>query len=753
MDAVRLPPSGTQHPSIVSLTSHWPNSGNQADLFGVQAALRLARKRLRIMAGFGLALALPIFVFLITRPPVYEATSIILINPRAQNIFTAQQNVLGDLPRESAAIESEIEVLRSPDLISRLIDELDLTRNPLWQASASNPKSSPSRTKTASGGDGLDAEREAITQDLERMLHIRRRGSTYAIEINARTPEARLSQQLANQFADLYLRSLSETRSATTREANDWISRRLKELSQDVQQKEAAASAYRVSSGLLTNSGSSFTEQQVSSLQSQVLQAQADLAEAQARREQMRQLVDRGQSVDSIGGALNSNVVRDLRERAAEIAQRQSDLENRYLPSHPAVQAIHTEKADIERRLNAEIARISAGLENDVSIARARTNTMQGALNDMQSRLNSNQVENVRLRELERDAAASRQVYENLLQRYQEIADQDSIKSSDARLIQSAGLAPKPASPQKRVAFALAVMAGLMGGLLAGILRELLDNTISGSAELYERLGLRSISSLPDLSHRGVRFWRACDMAPADHVIDHPTSAYAESLRVLRNKLMRLAPKDQRQIIAIASGIPSEGKTTISLALARIAAMAGQRVIVVDCDLRKRQLTHLIGLDDAHERAASGPIPGLVEVLRATAPLRSAIRQDPRSNVHILANESDDLVTDEIFERTRMSQLLQALRAQYQWVILDCAPILAVAETRSLARLADGCLLVARADYSPGASIQSAYEQILEAGGNIYGVALNRLSLSAANRGSIGDALDYKYSKSYHNVA
>lgn len=753
MDAVRLPASGTQHPSIVSLTPRWSDSGNQSDLFGVQAALRLARKRFRIMAGFGLALAVPLFVFLITRPPVYDATSIILINPRAQNIFTNQQNVLGDLPRESAAIESEIEVLRSPDLISRLIDELDLTRNPIWQTSAGEPKSGASEA-AKDAGQASELERAAITQDLERMIHVRRRGSTYAIEINARTPEARLSQQLANQFADLYLRSLSETRSATTREANDWISGRLKELSQDVQQKEAAASAYRVSSGLLTNSGSSFTEQQVSSLQSQVLQAQADLAEAQARREQMRQLVDRGQSVDSIGGALNSNVVRDLRERAAEIAQRQSDLENRYLPSHPAVQAIQTEKADIDRRLNAEIARISAGLENDVSIARARTNTMQGALNNMQSRLNSNQVENVRLRELERDAAASRQVYENLLQRYQEIADQDSIKSSDARLIQSASLAQKPASPQKRVAFALAMMAGLMGGLLAGILRELLDNTISGSAELHERLGLRNISSLPDLGRRGLRFWRASDIAPADHVIDQPASAYAESLRVLRNKLMRLARKDQCQIIAVASGIPGEGKTTISLALARIAAMAGQRVIVVDCDLRKRQLTHLIGLAGDNERAsASASGPGLVEVLRGTAPLRSAIRRDPRSNVHILANDSDDLVTDEIFERTRMSQLLQALRAQYQWVILDCAPVLAVAETRSLARLADGCLLVARADYSPGASIQSAYEQILEAGGNIYGVALNRLSSSAANRGSIGDALDYKYSKSYHYTA
>src|SRR5690606_1847302 len=156
----------------------------------------------------------------------------------------------------------------------------------------------------------------------------------------------------------------------------------------------------------------SLVETQITNVQNQVLQAQADLAEKEARYQQLRQMQASGSSVDTIGTALSSGTIQSLRDREAEIARRQSDRETRDLPTHPAVQAVRAEREDVERQIEAEIRRISANLANEVEVARARLRTLQNSLHQVTAELSSNSADGVRLRELEREATASRQVYE-----------------------------------------------------------------------------------------------------------------------------------------------------------------------------------------------------------------------------------------------------------------------------------------------------------------------------------------------------
>src|SRR5690606_20835629 len=149
---------------------------------------------------------------------------------------------------------------------------------------------------------------------------------------------------------------------------------------------------------------------------------------------------------------------------------RQSDLENRYLPTHPAVQAIRAERQDIEAQIQREIQRISVNLGNEASVARARLATLQQSMREAAGDLSGNSSASVRLRELEREAAASREVYESYLQRYQEIADQDQLNLSDARLLAYASEPTSPSSPQLRIALALPIAVGLLFGIGAGVI-------------------------------------------------------------------------------------------------------------------------------------------------------------------------------------------------------------------------------------------------------------------------------------------
>ena len=689
-----------------------------AELFGVTTALAVVRRRLLIMALVGVTAAAAAFAFLMLRPPTYSATSLLYINPRQERVLDTEA-VVGQLPLQTQAIDSEIELLRSPALMNDLATALGMqARRNGAPPAADDPASS-----------------------LSGAISVDRRGMTYVIEVTARSGDAQRAQLIANTYADVYIASQVNQRVDTSQRANSWLSRRLAELREDVQTKESAAETFRVQSGLMSAQGSPLVEQQISNVQTQVLQAQADLAEREARYRQLEDLRSSGASLESIGNAMNSETIRGLREREADIARRQSDLENRYLPTHPAVQAIRAERQDIEDQIQREIQRISVNLGNEVSVARARLSTLQQSLHETAGDLSSNSSASVRLRELEREAAASRQVYESYLQRYQEIADQDQLNTSDARLLAYAGLPASPSSPKLRVSLALAIALGLLLGIGAGVIAEILDQSVKNADDLEAKVGYPAIASIPTISKRMMRQMPPAERHPSGYLVGRPMSAFTEALRVLRTVIVYSKLDFSVKVVAVTSAVPDEGKTTISMCLARVAAMSGQRVCVVDCDLRKQSINDVIDIETD---------VGILQVLAGEAPWRSAIIRDPNSDAHVLPVATSGFTPRDVFGSEAMERLVSDLRGHYDLVILDCAPILAVAETRILVKQADTTVLVARAGRSALGAVRSAVQQTESAGGKVLGIALNCV---LPHWQSYADSLYFYQSKSYYSVS
>lgn len=690
-----------------------------AELFGITAALQMLRRRMLVMAVVGLTVASAAFAFLILRPPTYSATSLLIINPRQERVLSSE-DVIGQLPRDSSAIDSEIELLRSPALMNELAAALGMLG-------------------------GADDERalttEQIANSLSHAISVRRRGLTYVIEITARSGDPQRAQLIANTYADVYIASQVNARVDTAQRANSWLSRRLAELREDVQAKESAAETFRSQSGLMAAQGSSLVEQQITNIQNQVLQAQADLAEREARYRQIQELRSSGASLETIGNALNSDTIRSLRDREAEIARRQSDLESRYLTTHPAVQSIRAERADIQSQIQREMQRITVNLGNEVGVARARLATLQQSLRSAAGDLSDNSSDSVRLRELEREAAASREVYESYLQRYQEIADQDQLNTSDARLLAYASTPTSPSSPKLRIALALAIAVGLMLGIGAGVIAELFDQSVKNADDLEAKVGYPAIASIPTISKRMMRQMPPAERHPSGYLIGRPMSAFTEALRVLRTVIVYSKLDFSVKVVAVTSALPDEGKTTISMCLARVAAMSGQRVVVVDCDLRKQSISDLIDVDAD---------VGILQILAGEADWRAAIVPDPNSDAHVLPVATSGFTPRDVFGSEAMERLVGELRAHYDLVILDCAPILAVAETRVLVKHADTVVVVARAGRSAVGAVRSAVTQTEAAGGKVLGIALNCV---LPHWQSYADSLYFYQAKSYYSVS
>src|SRR5262249_37188060 len=157
-------------------------------------------------------------------------------------------------------------------------------------------------------------------------------------------------------------------------------------------------------------------------------------------------------------------------------------------------------------------------------------------------------------------------------------------------------------------------------------------------------------------------------------------SAFAEAFRVLRATILYGPGEQSRKLIAITSALPNEGKTTAALCLARTTAMSGEKVILLDCDLRRRGLNDLLSI---------APEVGLVDVLNGRRTWTSVVRRDEASGAHILPSRPGDFLTKDVLGSEAMTRLLAELTDAYDMVLLDCAPVLAVAETRALARLSD----------------------------------------------------------------
>jgi len=663
----------------------------------LQAIIGVMIRRWRMIATVGALVFASVLLVLFLQPREYTATASILINPRESQVIGAEQSLVQG-PANAAVVDSEIEILRSPRLAMAVAQDLHLDIDPFW--------GSPS------AGDGVRAAARKVAESVE----IQRRAMSYVIDVRVTTRDAEESARIANAIVQAYLQSADNVRIAATERASNWLGQRLAELRTDVQTKEAEAEAFRAATGLLTAEGRSLTESQTTQTQQAVLTARADLAEREARQRQVLALSRGGGSVATMDQALESQTIRDLRRQEAELSRQQAEYANTLGERHPFVARNAAELRDVRQQLNAEIGRIAERSQNDVDVARARVATLERSLGASAGRLVNNNADQVRLRELEREAAAARAVYESFLQRSHEIAGQGQLGQTAAQVVSEAEPPSAPSSPRFLLGVVLALFAGLIAGAIAGFAAEALDDTIKSADDVEGRLGMPALAVVPTIDPKALRLLAPEDRHPAGYLVEKPLSPYAEAFRVMRTALLYADLQRDAKVVAVTSALPDEGKTTCALSLARVAALGGQRVAVLDCDLRRRALNRVLNI---HPRV------GLIEVLSGQRAWRDVCGVDEPSGAHVIPLAETALTPRDMFSLPAMEDLLRDLRDHYDLIILDCAPVLVAADARLVVGQADTAIVVARWRKTRLREAEDAIRQLVPAGAKILGVAIN----------------------------
>lgn len=655
-------------------------------------------------------------IFLVFQVPTYTASASILIEKTVDPVRTGQP-VLSRDTVEADEIDTEIRLIQSPLVIQRAAE--------LYVDRFASPD----------GDRFTEAETEEVASRIRRSIVVYRSGQTRLIDIIGQSEEPAFAAAASNLVAEAYLQSQVDAKTARSTSSSAFINARLAELERKALETQAALDNYRSARGLVSANGSTNAEQEVSTLNQQLAEARANLAERQGRYNAARAQLTRGSGGADVGAALGSGTIGSLRQQEATVSAQLAVLRERYGPLHPERRQAEEEIRDIRERIQDEINRVLSNLQAEVQTAQSRVASLEGSRGGALGSLRTNSRAQAGLSELEQKAEAAQAIYRAFLERSQESGALRDSAMPDA-LISARALVPEaPSSPRYILISALGIILAFGAGFFAIMIAEYLRRGVQTKRDVERRLHLRYAGAIPSLQST-IKGRKATEW-PHDYVLNHPHSLFAEAFRSIRT-FLTLSPGTRPRAIAITSALPGEGKTTTSVCVARTTAAEGSKVLLVDADFRRRGSSILLDYESPHD---------IYDLLDGTATLDSCIFVDPLSRLHVLgSNKVPDKPRSPITQ-ARIEAFYAELREVYEVIIVDTAPILGVAEGRILASAADRVLLITHWRKTSVRAVEAAVAMLIDAKAKVTGLALTQVNIK--KYASTGDGDVYAYTKKF----
>jgi succinoglycan biosynthesis transport protein ExoP len=708
-----------------------------------RAYARILRKRFRAVLIVFFILFSVVLIATLKQKRVYRAQTLLEIQKENPDIPTIQE--LYELDSVSDAyLRSQYTILGSESLARRVINQLGLDslrefNSPKWW-SWPKKKNAPAPQVFATGPSRADREvYQRVLERFEDQLSINpiNRSRLVAVQFDSQDPE--LAARVANSLAENYTEQNLDARWAATQKAADWLSQQLLGVKVRLEKSEEQLQNYARSNDLVfleTDKGPSLN---VENEQIQQLQEELTRAEAQRfEREAVYRVVQAG-DYESLAGISQNKLIQDLTERLADLKREYARLSTTFNGDYPRVKEIQSQADEIATAIQEQRKSAANQITNDYQAAVRREGLVRQALRAEQKNMDQTAGRAVQYNILKREVDTNKQLYEGLLQRLKEASVSASLKASNIRVVDAAEPPTKPVKPKIQLNLGVAAILGLGLGICAAFFQERLDDTVKGSGDVERLLGLATVGLIPSVSqsngnhngmHRLLENTKALShnengngrrSAAAWHRIDGDEPRYTamvEAFRSLRTSILLSTADRPPSTLLVTSTQPGEGKTTIATNLAIALAQVGQRVLLVDADLRSPSLHRLFGSQENL---------GLVSCLSGHQDWQAVVRPSGSPGLDLLFCGPIPPNPSELLSSRSMGALIRSAREKYEFIILDSAPMLALADSRILATQVTGVLLVVKNATIPREQIMQTLSGIRSVGANVVGVALNNV--------------------------
>lgn len=688
------------------------------------------RRQVRLAAAI---VALSLFGWLVyigTATPLYESNASILIRADEPD-YLRRTSPTEAMPGLDEKLASQMERIKSGETLLRMIRADDLLAQPDFAADLRRQRPSAAVQgllaalgRDSGGNDIADALAMIATR-----LTVKRLGDSSVLWVSyaARSPEA--AAEMVDRVVRAYFSARRLSQAETARRAADWLSGKVAELRRQSLVEDASVEAFRRRHGLLASDGRLIGDQRLTRMTEQLVLAQSELGEAEARSGKLEAILSAGDMNAAVAQSLASPLVTELRQHYLEAARRGADLEAKYGADHQQARRLKGEAEEYRRQMFEELSRIAAAYRSEAEMARGRVEALKADLGQAGAEKSDLDAVMVTLRDLESRAANARSLYLDHLARLDTARQEESLPDVFATVISPPSLPTSPASPRKALSLFVAVSLGLSVALAAATLRDFSDRSLRRPDQLRRLAGAPVLGLVPRIERAPLYHpdFTAFPISRPDairiadvldrHAFDNPRSRLTD---VLKRTLAHLAlPRDgkPKRIIGVISCDAGEGKTTIAANLASLGALKGRRTLLVDADIlnpeaSRRLAGHMIDAD--RHRHSLPDLP---------------ILHHPSASLALLAVPEPARQLDESNVRHQVKIAIEEANAETDLVVVDMPPLSAGHAAEEAAELVDAIILVVEWGRVSEGSLTEALRSSPSIAAKISGALFNKVRL------------------------
>lgn len=703
---------------------------SEADSIDILAILNTVwRGKLWIMLCAGLGLAAGWYEATRVAVPLFTASTqlaLVIQNEQLVNLQSVITGVSGD----EYSMNTEMEVIRSRDLISRLVDELDLMNDPEFNSLLAEPRPmsllamprqalSALRRLIPTGSAPTPETSDVDPEELRREVISAVRGQispeigtwSYIFTISATSQDPEKSALMANTLARIYRDEQIRFKVEATDAAATWLSARVGELALELEDRQSAVAELRARNALVSTEG-----------------LQAVNAQAIALRQQLQTAQTLEQRAIDRLAAVRLAVTDDYATRVEAADDAQLDA---------IFAAMIADDSGAELRFDRRYDQIAAQVEAEAARATAQVAGLQTELNDLGAQFEQQSADLVGLQQFEREAEATRVLYETFLARLKETSVQQGVHQADSRILSEATPGYQIA-PRRSAIMGTALLLGLILGAAIVVWREYMQNTYRTAEELERGTGFVVLGQIPRIRTR-----RRLDAIT--YLRNKPTSAATEAIRDLRTSILLSNTAHPPKTIMLTSSVPGEGKTTQSIALALNLAGLDKKVLLIEGDIR-RLVFDVYFPRPGHQK-------GLLSVVSGKTTLAEAVFRPVDFGIDVLMGEKSLINAADVFSSDSFRGLMAEARQTYDYVIIDTPPVLVVPDARVIAQNVDAVVYIVNWDKTTRTQVEEGLKQFRSAKVQVTGLVLTQINPRGMRRyGLAGKYGAYSaYGRGYYN--
>jgi len=628
--------------------------------------------------------------------PLYPATAKIALkeNP-PEKILTDIESLMSNGPITDTGINTELVVLRSGDLVGKLVDSLDLINQPVFNPLLREPRlSSQIRTQLFTFF-GVASEKPKTPQSpaevrlivinsvLNTMVFSNTR-NTRVINISVTTTEAALSALIANKMATLYIENQIQIKLDALASATGFLSRRTSELKYDFEVLNTQLSNFSSQSELVNPDILKSQEIQLRDLRTRL----GEKAETFVEKTETQTVLLSFREAGNLQALINHADDFRLNRAFSEYRNNQISLDG----------------------LNLQVELFMLDNEVEAEREQAQLSALEASESLLAKQIEWQSQELIVLQQLERETDAARLLYESFFTRLLEMNVQLGLETADGRLISTA-IQSGPSSPIKSRILSYGGAIGLMMGASFVLFWELRFSGYRSVNELREQSGYSVLAAVPLIPVRERK-------NVISYLKTKPESLVSEAVRNLRTSIIMSNLNQVKQVIMLTSSVPKEGKTILSFALAQNMVGLGKRILLIEADIRRR--VHSVEIDRSNTVA-------LLDLVAGDKKWKEVSLYVEEFGFDILTASRSDKNAADIFASQRFSELLTELREYYDYIIIDSPPVLAVPDARVIGAISDANIYVVEWNKTSSAQVDQGLEMLSSIGVNTIGLVLNQI--------------------------